>query len=447
MTQIETWLPLAEQLRHTIPDSATQTTLNAIFEKNGSMSAWNLEPGERLNFREVSKSLDGLFGDVDAVCVQMTVRTDDTVTVDLVARRPEIDDAQIILKPGALPGYFETLPARFPVPYSPGMNPERTWQLLEHRGTITEPVAEDRIIALEKRLNVILPPDVRELFRVSGVGWVTLPETLVDPPAPQVPWDEWESDYVISVIKPEDINTGIHQPVRFPWFDGIVLTDDPKGRVQTLGNSPAWIPIADDGGGNFYIVDLAPGPQGYMGQILFHWHEESEKMFWFANSLTELLEKALAEGPLQGEEEAIGEARWNTDDGSRVRVSDRRPDALSLVNPTTQVLEVANDRQLDLEPLAGLPELRWLSLEDGARLAPGSGRFLKSFPKLEFLGLTAPDWQPLLDAPDLIPDLKRAAVTDPRTIGFFDRLHLSDTLLATRGFPIPTYFSTEGVIS
>jgi hypothetical protein len=445
MTKFETWRPLAEQLRASIPEGKDRTTLNATFQKTGSSTAWGMDRNAKLNFRDLP--LKGLFGDDNGVCIQMTAHSDGKVVMELVVERPELDYKQVEFEIGSLPAAYEKLPERYPVPYSPGMNPERTRQLLGHRCIETEPVSEDRISALEKRLNVILPPDVRQLFLTAGIGLIAIPEDLDGPPPQRVPNTEWDSDWAMSVIKPEEINVGMNQPIRSPWFEGHGLTDDPKGRVQTLGQSPAWIPIAGDGGGNFFIVDLAPGPKGYMGQILFHWHEYSEKMFWFANSLTELLELASTMGQLHGEEEAIGLEKWNVPGGSRVRVSNHWPDALSLVNPNTQVLEAANERILDLEPLTGLSQLRWLSLEDGARLSPNSFELLKAFPKLEFLGLMAADWQILLEATALPATVKRAEITDGDDIGFFDRLHLSDAILATRGLPAPDYFTVEGQLS
>lgn len=54
-----------------------------------------------------------------------------------------------------------------------------------------------------------------------------------------------------------------------------VVAPDTHGRMQQLAASPAWFVIGDDGGGNLHVVDLAPGPQGTFGQVLFVDHEMS----------------------------------------------------------------------------------------------------------------------------------------------------------------------------
>ncbi|HXV91932.1 MAG TPA: SMI1/KNR4 family protein, partial [Pseudonocardia sp.] len=32
--------------------------------------------------------------------------------------------------------------------------------------------------------------------------------------------------------------------------------------------NPGWVPFAEDGGGNLYCVDLAPGERGVRGQVI-----------------------------------------------------------------------------------------------------------------------------------------------------------------------------------
>ena len=39
--------------------------------------------------------------------------------------------------------------------------------------------------------------------------------------------------------------------------------------MQALAVSSAWVVIGDDWGGNLYVADLAPGPTGTYGQVLF----------------------------------------------------------------------------------------------------------------------------------------------------------------------------------
>ncbi len=49
-----------------------------------------------------------------------------------------------------------------------------------------------------------------------------------------------------------------------------------------------WIPFADNGGGDFYCVDMAPADSGAPGQIITHSHESGEHRV-VAASLTDFL--------------------------------------------------------------------------------------------------------------------------------------------------------------
>jgi len=41
--------------------------------------------------------------------------------------------------------------------------------------------------------------------------------------------------------------------------------------------NPGWIPIADNGGGDYYCIDLAPAKTGAVGQVILFFHEEGER--------------------------------------------------------------------------------------------------------------------------------------------------------------------------
>ncbi len=40
---------------------------------------------------------------------------------------------------------------------------------------------------------------------------------------------------------------------------------------------PAWIPLTYDGAGDHHCLDLHPGPQGYVGQIIMMWHDDDAR--------------------------------------------------------------------------------------------------------------------------------------------------------------------------
>jgi cell wall assembly regulator SMI1 len=51
----------------------------------------------------------------------------------------------------------------------------------------------------------------------------------------------------------------------------------PEGAVQRLFTHPGWIPLTYDNGGNWLGVDLAPGPQGQVGQVIIFGRDEHTK--------------------------------------------------------------------------------------------------------------------------------------------------------------------------
>ncbi len=97
--------------------------------------------------------------------------------------------------------------------------------------------------------------------------------------------------------------------------------------MQQLAASPEWFVVGDDGGGNLYVVDLAPGPQGTFGQVLFVNHEMSAGARWLAPSLTELLT-----------ERPATLAKLGPEGGLLVRVGSHSGKTLADVQPMTEVL-------------------------------------------------------------------------------------------------------------
>lgn len=63
-------------------------------------------------------------------------------------------------------------------------------------------------------------------------------------------------------------------------LDGGDLGDDcgaPSPEIQGDWWNPKWIPLTHDGGGNHDCLDLAPTPQGNVGQIISFWHDEATR--------------------------------------------------------------------------------------------------------------------------------------------------------------------------
>jgi cell wall assembly regulator SMI1 len=62
--------------------------------------------------------------------------------------------------------------------------------------------------------------------------------------------------------------------------------------------NPGWVPIADDGGGDYFCLDLAPGKGGTRGQVIVFCHDMDERRL-MAKSFAAWLEK-LAKGFTSG---------------------------------------------------------------------------------------------------------------------------------------------------
>ena len=69
------------------------------------------------------------------------------------------------------------------------------------------------------------------------------------------------------------------------------FTDRPLVSVEGVANdfwNVAWIPFADNGGGDYYCIDMAPGKGGKKGQVIFHSHESGQHVV-LATSLRDYL--------------------------------------------------------------------------------------------------------------------------------------------------------------
>lgn len=62
-----------------------------------------------------------------------------------------------------------------------------------------------------------------------------------------------------------------------------------SNKVQCLYTNPLWIPLAHDGAGNYFGIDLDPDEEGVVGQIINFGRDENEKMV-FADSLVEFIQ-------------------------------------------------------------------------------------------------------------------------------------------------------------
>jgi cell wall assembly regulator SMI1 len=137
-----------------------------------------------------------------------------------------------------------------------------TWLTARHPATVdmlSPPATADDVQTLETSIGRSLPPALRASLMVHNgesdepVGLLHGYELLS---TAQI-LDEWTTMRDIAAGWTEEQNTSLH----------------PVDGVQRRHWHTGWIPIAGDGGGNFFCVDAEPAPGGYFGQVLFFDHE------------------------------------------------------------------------------------------------------------------------------------------------------------------------------
>ena len=206
------------------------------------------------------------------------------------------------------------------------------------------------------------------------------------------------------------------------------MCDDQDGRVQVTGGSTYRVPFAEEGSGCYWSVDLAPGPRGYLGQVLFHVDDERWLNGWVvADSLTDFIVNIVdSDRPMP-----TG-ARY--DDRGRFTVpTDTRMNAtavadLSEADPDdVEVLDV-ND-QVELAPLSGSQRLRTLHL----KAMPTDPHQLLNLPALQYLSADLPVWQALLKAGAVPPTLAAAGFHEDADLDWQTQFAVMNALLASRG--------------
>ncbi|GAB3853549.1 SMI1/KNR4 family protein [Dactylosporangium cerinum] len=315
-------------------------------------------------------------------------------------------------------------------------DPDRAVALLleQASGDLPPGATEDEIAAAEAKLGHRLPPDLRALFALADGGGT---------------FDGWNRYPLAEVTGMYEITS---TPAEGTWpggWDRVVLDADPVGTVRRASGHPGWIPIADDAGGNFLAVDLAPARHGRPGQVINVGVDWSTRPGYVADSVTALLagppRRAYPRPDLRLEQ------RGGDIDLDPLR---QLPDVqeLRLYYGTVNTAELTGLHRLrllamtapadltplaalplehlmvnaasDLAPLAGHPTLRSLALLDGAtpgdltplrtvahlhglslaRAGVADLAVLADLPAVRYLELTFEQWQqlrPLLDRLDL----------------------------------------------
>lgn len=119
--------------------------------------------------------------------------------------------------------------------------------------------ASDKDLQLvEEKIGVKLPEEVKSLYRVyNGQVW----DLEVNP---------FVRNLTLSSTS-EIINNWCFLQEEFDPDDGLEL-DSTKELKPFLWNSK-WVPIAENGGGDYLCIDTDPSEAGVAGQVVYFWHD------------------------------------------------------------------------------------------------------------------------------------------------------------------------------
>ncbi len=155
----------------------------------------------------------------------------------------------------------------------------------EVKKTLRKPANKELVAKVEKKLKVTLPADfVASALIHDGQNFDTGEGIFFDPTG-----DEFEASYLM--IPLADIPNGwkiMNDLQDMGDFDG--REREAVRGVEPLWWNRGWIPIADNEGGDFFCLDLAPAKGGRVGQVILFSHE-GEPIRRVAWSFEEWMEK------------------------------------------------------------------------------------------------------------------------------------------------------------
>ncbi|WP_436531038.1 SMI1/KNR4 family protein [Actinoplanes sp. HUAS TT8] len=289
----------------------------------------------------------------------------------------------------------------------------------------SSPVAasEGEIASAEERLGVVLPDELKAVYRVFRGGWQDFGE---DEEAAERWYDALRLELTpITEIYLAEPST---RPCEWEFAAMEAAVTGPDDAVQGLVGSAGWIVFAENGGGDRYAIDLTPGPRGHRGQVILIGHEENVGAELIADSLTDLLvHRREHEQPRSRADRAPAVAHVNRASVTSIEAA---------AHPDLEVLSIGvwSGEPFRLGPVMGLPRLRTLSAYPGTLADPME---IAGLTGLEYLELTPEDWRVLLDA-GAVPGGLAAAGIEHGNRNPLAIMELANELLALRGRPLIT---------
>ncbi|CAM5584835.1 SMI1/KNR4 family protein [Streptomyces griseomycini] len=400
-----TWEPLLRLVR----DAHTEQLAapGGHFMGQIGLGSWTLpapqprtEPGRALlvadmqdQFTAVERVQTALRADgASGVSYMVETAPDGTLLLHVVEPGPAVEHGVVspflgalLLVEGAVPEPWRRLPEAVPgaVP-APSADPALLERTLRERLPDAIGATEEEIAQAEARLGVVLPDELKALYRVT-----------------RAQWKDWGGDYEAAQRVSDAVGCEL-----FP-LDGLYVADArsrpcpwqfaaddaavtaPDAAVQGLVGSPGWIAFGDNGGGDRLAIDLTPGPAGHTGQVIVIDHERTIGAGLRAESLTDMV---------------INRPNgWHLDrdtDGPPVvaRVGTHLPGGVEeAARPELEVLRIGRreGEPVSLAPVVGLPRLRTLTADAGTLADPLE---IAGLTGLEYLSLGPEDWRVLLDA-------------------------------------------------
>ncbi|MGA5249448.1 SMI1/KNR4 family protein [Streptomyces pseudogriseolus] len=287
----------------------------------------------------------------------------------------------LLLADGALPEPVRRLPE--PVPdAAPALSADVDLLRRTLRERLPDAVgaSEEELAAAEARLGVTLPPELRALYEVVRGRYED--------------WDDFREPYDVigcDLFPLSEVYVADAASRQVLWQFGAMDAVEAglEHAVQQLVGSPGWIVFGDNGGGDRIAVDLTPGPDGHVGQVIIIGHEGNIGAGLVADSLTDMVVHRHFDGrPVRKVERPPLVAYVN-------RAS--LPSVEAASHPGLEVLSIGvrEKEPVSLAPVFDLPRLRTLSVYSGTLADPCE---IARLTRLEYLELPPAEWRVLLDA-------------------------------------------------
>jgi cell wall assembly regulator SMI1 len=312
LTDWPSWEPFVEALRQTAPPGTAVSEFVGTVGRGGWQGTY-LDDGDadirRAHFRTLAREAARTGGrgpraDLDdALRALAELSPDVEQPVRVVAGARPAEDAvelfalsspvvsgpatpvlEVVLEPGALPAQYRATIAPAPdAAPAPSADPGAVTRVVADRMPGAVGAAPEEIAAAESALpdGARLPEEVHALYAAAGSGNLKL-----------AAGEGLFGGFEIVPLSGSFLREAFLPAARFSTWTadaGTYAPEDPADRVQAAIGSPFWFPIGTDGAGNVYAVDLAPGANGHLGQVVFLDHELHAGAVYRAESLAALL--------------------------------------------------------------------------------------------------------------------------------------------------------------